>query len=292
MNVQKLTVLLEALRCGSITKAAEEMGYTQSGLTYAINSLENELGFPLLIRDTGGIHLSKEGREMLPGIEEMVACERRLVEKAKAILNRRGRVLSVCAYPSVSSALLPGILADFNRDEPDVKVNIMVGSRDELINWLLDGTADFAIGGQVKLAGFDWMPLLRDPELAILPEDFPTEGMEAFPMEDFHKHPFIRPVYWADEAEMERQIEAYGIEPQFIVESPDNAPVIVMVEQGIGVSAIPKLTIPSYAVKIKTLPLEPPCSRVLGVNYRQGCMDDPCAMRFLKHLKSYGRENL
>ncbi len=287
MNVQKLNIILEALRCGSITKAAEELGYTQSGLTYAINSLESELGFPVVIRDSGGIRLSREGQELLPAMEEMVECERRLSEKAAQILNRRGRTLNVASYPSISANVLPRILADFNCEEPDVKVNIMVGSRDEIINWLLDGSADFGLGGQVKLAGFDWMPVLKDPEFAILPEDFPTEGMEAFPMEEFKRHPFALPVYWAEEGELVKQIEAYGIQPQFTVGSPDNAPVIAMVEHGICLSAIPLLTMPPYTGGIKSLPLDPPCSRQLGVNYRQSCVEDPAAAAFLKCIERH-----
>ena len=55
-------------------------------------------------------------------MEEMVECEKRLADKAKFILGRRGRVLNVAAYPSISMNVLPYILADFNCEEPDVKV--------------------------------------------------------------------------------------------------------------------------------------------------------------------------
>ena len=290
MNVQKLNIILEALRCGSITKAAEELGYTQSGLTYAINSLESELGFPVVIRDSGGIRLSREGQELLPLMEEMVECEKRLADKAKFILGRRGRVLNVAAYPSISMNVLPPILADFNCEEPDVKVNLMVGSRDEIINWLLDGTVDFGLGGQVKLAGVESIPLLSELEFAILPDDFPDNGMTVFPMEEFRKHPFIQPVCWAEEEELIRQLENYGIEPQFIVGSTDNAPVIAMVEQGIGISAIPRLTIPFNPEGIKIMPIDPPCNRRLVANYRSSCTDDPAAAAFLKCIERFSEQ--
>lgn len=289
MNVQKLNVILEALRCGSITKAAEKMGYTQSGLTYAINSLEGELGFPVVIRDSGGIRLSKEGQELLPYMESMVECERRLTEKANAVLNRMGRTLNVGTYPSISERILPEILAEFNCEEPDVKINLLVGDRDEIINWLLAGAVDFGLGGEITMAGYEWMPLIRDTEVAIFPGDFPTEGMDFFPMDDFKKHPFIRPSYWAEENDLASKIEAHGIEPQFIVEAGDNSPVIAMVGQGIGISTVPVLTIPDNATDIKCLPLDPQCSRVLGVNYRQSCMDDPTARSFLRCLEKRQR---
>lgn len=285
MDVQKLNVILEALKCGSITKAADKLGYTQSGLTYAINSFEGKLGFPVVIRDSGGIRLSREGQELLPYMERMVECERQLVEKAKTMLSRMGKTLNVGTYPSLSERILPEILAEFNSEEPDVKINLLVGDRDEIINWLLSGTVDFGLGGEITMAGFEWMPLIRDPEVAIFPEDFPTEGMASFPMDDFKRHPFIRPTYWAEENDLASKIEAHGIEPQFIVEAGDNSPVIAMVGQGIGISTVPVLTIPDNVAGIKFLPMEPPCSRILGVNYRQSSMGDPTARSFLECLK-------
>lgn len=50
MESKKLEALLMAVDLGSFTKAAEVMGYTQSGLTHMMNSLEREVGFTLLER--------------------------------------------------------------------------------------------------------------------------------------------------------------------------------------------------------------------------------------------------
>ena len=66
MDTKKIRALLTALEKGSLTAAAEEMGYTQSGLTHMMNSLEDELGIRLLVRSKGGVRLSPAGRELLP----------------------------------------------------------------------------------------------------------------------------------------------------------------------------------------------------------------------------------
>ena len=50
MDHNKRTALLTAIDMGNLTRAAEQLGYTQSGLSYIIKSLETEFGFPLLIR--------------------------------------------------------------------------------------------------------------------------------------------------------------------------------------------------------------------------------------------------
>ena len=66
MDTKKVKALLAALEKGSLTAAAEEMGYTQSGLTHMMNSLEDELGIRILVRSKGGVRLSPAGRELLP----------------------------------------------------------------------------------------------------------------------------------------------------------------------------------------------------------------------------------
>ena len=50
MDSKKIYALLAAIDCGSLTAAAEKLGYTQSGLTHMMNSLEIELGLNLLVR--------------------------------------------------------------------------------------------------------------------------------------------------------------------------------------------------------------------------------------------------
>lgn len=291
MNVQKLSIILEALRCGSMTKAAEELGYTQSGLTYTVNTVENELGFPIVIRDASGIRLSAEGQELLPYIEELVNCDHKFTQYAQNMLHRLGNVLNVASYPSTADTILPEILADFTHMAPEVKVNVRVGSQDDMIRWLTDGNVDFGFGGHLRLPGCDWLPLLEDPELAVLPENFPISGMTSFPMAEFRRHPFIMPVYWPEEAELTRQLEQYQIEPQFAVDYSDNAPVIAMVEQGLALTALPELTLHDRRYHIKTLPLDPPCFRVIGVTYRQQGPAQTAANKFLRCLTQWAKKH-
>lgn len=290
MNVQKLSIILEALRCGSMTKAAEELGYTQSGLTYTVNTVESELGFPIVIRDASGIRLSPEGQELLPYIEELVNCDHRFTQYAQSMLHRQGRALNVATYPSTADTILPEILADFMRSDPDIKVNVRVGSQDDIIRWLSDGNVDFGFGGQIHLPGCDWLPLVDDPELAVLPEDFHTSDMTAFPIEEFNRHPFVMPVYWNEEAGLVRLLEQHQIEPQFAVDFSDNAPVIAMVEQGLALSTLPELTLHAHRYRIKTLPLDPPCSRLIGVTYRQFGAGQTASHKFLKCLTHWAKK--
>ena len=61
MDTAKIRALLAAADLGSISKAADALGYTQSGVTHIIRALEEEAGFPLLLRGNRGVRLTADG---------------------------------------------------------------------------------------------------------------------------------------------------------------------------------------------------------------------------------------
>ena len=85
MESKKVKALLTAIKSGSLTAAAAELGYTQAGLTQMMNSLENELGINLLIRGKGGVKLSHAGESLLAGMQSYVAAADAL-ERSVALL--------------------------------------------------------------------------------------------------------------------------------------------------------------------------------------------------------------
>ena len=59
MNIQKYQAFITVVEQGSLTKAAEELGCTQSAVSHSISGLEEELGFALLKRSRAGIRQGK-----------------------------------------------------------------------------------------------------------------------------------------------------------------------------------------------------------------------------------------
>ena len=72
MDIKKIRAMLVAAECGSLSSAAEKLGYTQSGLTHMMNSLESELGVNLLIRSKTGVQLSEEAKALLPYMQSLL----------------------------------------------------------------------------------------------------------------------------------------------------------------------------------------------------------------------------
>ena len=73
MSVSKYQMFLKTVECGSFSRAAEELNFTQSGVSHAVQALEDELGITLLSRNRGGVVLTADGRTLLPRVEALCA---------------------------------------------------------------------------------------------------------------------------------------------------------------------------------------------------------------------------
>ena len=65
MNLKEQTYICTLARCGTISRAAEELHFTQSGVSHTIATLESELGVPLFVRNRSGVTLTADGRALL-----------------------------------------------------------------------------------------------------------------------------------------------------------------------------------------------------------------------------------
>ena len=113
MDTKKVQALLAAIDLGSLTAAASELGYTQSGLTHMMNSLETELGLNLLLRSKSGVRLSPAGQELLPELRSLADAAAELNQAAERLRQRNCSTLRLGAYSSIARHWVPQIMADY-----------------------------------------------------------------------------------------------------------------------------------------------------------------------------------
>lgn len=128
MNIAKYQAFLCAAELGSFTKAAEKLGYTQSGLTHMMNSLEEEIGFPLLRRGYFGVRLTPNGTQLLSKIQELVKINDELESMIDDLRQNGCEVLRIGSFSSMTLHWLPSIVQQYNRDFPNVRVELTSGS--------------------------------------------------------------------------------------------------------------------------------------------------------------------
>ena len=78
MTASKYAIFAKAVELGSFTNAAKALGCTQSGVSHAINALEDELGLKLILRSRAGLRLTADGERILPAVKAVLAASKEL----------------------------------------------------------------------------------------------------------------------------------------------------------------------------------------------------------------------
>lgn len=286
MNIRKYEAFVKAVELGSLSKAAEELGYTQSGISHMMQSLEDEVGFPLMVRTSTGIQPNREGELLLPVIRQMLNTSESLeqhIAKIKGIDTGRIRI---AAYPSVAAYWLPTIIRRFQKDYPKVEIEIVETGSGAIEAIMESRQAELCIyaGGEGK--SFEWVPLCRDRMMVLLPTGHPLAKGEYFPLEALMESEFIMPM------------PDYDGEVRFILNKLKNWPhisfsacsdytIINMVTQGLGISILPELLLKNYRHQAVALPLKPAQDRMLGIGVPQMKAMSPVTRIFIQYVKQY-----
>ena len=124
MEAVKCEAFLAAAELGSLTATAELLGYTQSGVTRMIGTLEEELGFPLFLRSKKGVQLTENGKLMLPLLREVVRAHHNAEQLSAEIGGVSKGSLTIGCYYSISALWMPEILPAFRARYPGVTVRM------------------------------------------------------------------------------------------------------------------------------------------------------------------------
>ncbi len=127
MNLSKFETLAVVLEQQSLTAAARELGCTQSAVSHCIDSLEKELGFPVLKRGRAGVSLTAEGERLMPAVRALLGAAEQLNQTAASIRGLDAGTVRIGAFTSVAVHWLPGVLKEFQADYPNVEFRLFNG---------------------------------------------------------------------------------------------------------------------------------------------------------------------
>lgn len=98
---------------GSLKGAADELGYTQSAVSQAVKALERELGTTLIERGKQGVSLTRDGKQYLPYLRQIVTAELELEGKRQELLGLSSTDIRIATFTNVSRTVLPRVIRDF-----------------------------------------------------------------------------------------------------------------------------------------------------------------------------------
>lgn len=162
VTLRQLAVFEAVARAGSIVRAVDEIGLSQSAASMSIKELENHLGIELFVRSGRRLYLSERGRSVLE-LARGILVQVTDLEALTTPEELRGR-LRIGASAPVGSYALPGLCADFMRMHPGVRIELRIMPSHEVMDGLRKLALDIGfVGSPVNSSYLDADPWLRDP---------------------------------------------------------------------------------------------------------------------------------
>ncbi|CAH1191341.1 HTH-type transcriptional activator CmpR [Paenibacillus auburnensis] len=290
MSLNKYEVFLKVVELGSLTKAAEILDFTQSGISHTISSLEMEFGFSLLLRNRSGVKLTVNGEQVVPAMREILKWNEQLKQQVADIHGLETGTITIGTFTSVSVHWLPGMIKEFRREYPYIEFKLMEGGYLEIEQWIESGVIDCGFISLPTREKFEVFPLKKDRMLAILSKDHPLSQAPYMPLAQIAHEDFIIQKSGSD-YDARRVLDKAGIHPNIKFTAGDDSAIIAMVENGLGISILPEMVITRQNHNVAMLELEERSFRSLGIAVNSLKHASPAARRFLAHVQAWLKDS-
>ncbi len=269
---RRLEYVVATSRYGSFTAAAERVGVTQSAITKSVADLERQLGYSIFNRTARGVLLTDEGRVFVERAERLLNEARDLFRGASAGVDPYAGVIRIGVCPASLEWILLEPLSTLLARHPKIRIDIVGGSFDRVVQQLRSGAIDVALGYE---AAFEDQPDFRSERLPPMPTTFfvrhghPILDCKKVTVEDVAKYDLISPSGSAPTDYLWRQIyEQAGVDPNEKMHFIDYFPIVArLVDETGAIGLVSTQYTSSRAFKrrfstvpyLETFPLAPLC---------------------------------
>ncbi|MCQ2363445.1 MAG: LysR family transcriptional regulator [Acidaminococcaceae bacterium] len=286
VNIQKYQALITTIRAGSITKAAELLNYSQSGVSRMLADLEKEWGVVLLERGKAGVRLTSDGMQLFPYAENIVREYTRLQEQIDLVNGLQRGLIRIGTLSSVAAHWLPSIIKRFQKDYPNIDYVLELGYYTDLEKWLMEGRIDCAFLAMPDNPELETIKLGRDRQMAVLPLKHPLLRYKKIPLTKLVLEPFML-LSRDDNSDAMEIFNRHNLHPQIHFTTWDDFAIMSMVEQGMGVSILPELILQRIPYQIAIRELDITIHRELVLALRSQKDASLAVKKFIEYTKKY-----
>ena len=290
MNISQLQVLVTIGQCGSFSDAALQLDISQSAVSRAIASLENELNVPLLVRGRMGAKLTTIGERVVTHAQQILELRESIeyeVNLEKALYNSRLRIAS---FRSAATHILPPKIAEFQKAYPRVEVSLDEFDPAGVEQALQSGEADLGMLPLPRSEDFTTWEIARDEYVVLLPKA-KHSITKSISWDELSTHSFILLNY----AECTTAVRAHWSRWQqplkVAYNVKEDSTIVSMVAQGLGAAILPRLAAMPIPDTVESRSLPVPLERVIGVAILANVPQSPAVMRFLEVMKAKKANN-
>jgi DNA-binding transcriptional LysR family regulator len=266
MSLNAWRTFLAVCRLGSLSAAADELGYTQSAVSRQIAGLERQVGVPLAERHARGIRPTPAGQAFRHHAQATVNAAERAIRAARdARDGSPARPLAVGATPSLAAGVVPAAIRRLLDESGPVPWNLVPGLTAELHERVVNGELDMAIVTDAP-PGLPSHPRLErhvlgtDEMMVALPPGHPLAGSGRVRIES------LAGEIWAEDNEgsaalLRQHAARAGVTARIDHHAADLPGKIALVATGHAVALVPGVLATALRADVTTVALVNPPTR-------------------------------
>ncbi|UTW52630.1 LysR family transcriptional regulator [bacterium SCSIO 12827] len=252
-TLRQLQVLTAVARHGSFTRAAQDLGMTQSAVSTSVRHLEAELGLPLFDRDTRNVRPTETGRDLATRIGGLLNDLDNVLESARSTaLRRRGRA-RIAAVPTAVTRLLPPCCAECRGRYPEIDLRIEEMAAEDVAAAVLDGRADLGVlnEGRQDLTPLTATPLGNDIFCLVCPQGHPLVRKRTPTWRDLDGQDMVMlDARTGSRALIDGVLRDQGVSVRPVQEMSRPEAVCALVAAGMGIAVLPELAAPTTTDRV------------------------------------------
>lgn len=241
MELRNLITFIHVAELGSFTKAAEQLGYSQSTVSFQIKQLEDELDCLLFERINHTITLTEKGRELVSYAHQIRALTDDLKESLENEKEISGHI-HVVTPDSVCEEMINSHYIDFHTKYPSISVKFTTGDSAVMLHMLDHNEADIILTLDNHLYNKDYV-IAKEEQLPmhfVAASSSKFAGTECLSIRDIISEPFILTEYGQGYRRVfDRELAKKSLEITPVLEIGRTDIITSLIAQSIMISFLP-----------------------------------------------------
>lgn len=290
-SIYKYMVFNEVAKQGSFIHAADVLHITSSAVSHTIAKLEEDIGFPLFVRDRKGVTITPDGSELLLRVHELIKCDAKLDQEIAQIAGLERGEITIGTFNSVMIEWLPDILERYHEKYPNIKVFVIQGGYEDVAELIEREAVDIAfVTKAVKLdEDVSLLSIRKEKIKCITPVSFDLSHGDKVKMDEIKDMSFILPEQGYD-AEFNMIFEKYRVTPNYEYAVKSDESILALVERGFGIALMPELAAEHTTADIKKFSLDPEEYRTIELAVPHPEFVTPAANAMKEEILDYLKE--
>jgi DNA-binding transcriptional LysR family regulator len=263
---------------GSFTAAANHLCLSQSAVSQAVAGLERTLNTSLLVRGREGVTLTASGIAALAETRVALAAIERIATSTNSAAPLSGS-LRVGVVQSAAIRLLPGWMRRLRAEHPGIVITLYEGTDPEVTAWVLAGVVEIGITSRTH-PDLTAKPVYQDDYVVVVPTGHPLAQHGSIGLNELDGERMLLSGGGC-ETLIEELLKAAASNPDIVCIVRDNATLVSMIREGLGLTIMPELALPVACDGVQLIRLRPNLRRTLHVITRPHEALGPVIMAFL-----------